>query len=75
MAGKEYKGILFADASKFETANFIIVPTKDNTKEAIATAYQLAEILGFSRISELSTPIYFLWPSGRDCGFFNECNR
>lgn len=54
MAGKEYKGILFADASKFETANFIIVPTRDNTKEAIATAYQLAEILGFSRISELS---------------------
>lgn len=54
MAGKEYKGILYADAEKFESANFIIVPTKDNSKQAIETAHQLAEILGFSRIAELS---------------------
>lgn len=54
MAGKEYKGILFADASKFKDANFIIVPTENNSKEAITTAHQLAEILGFTRISELS---------------------
>lgn len=54
MAGKEYKGIRFADASKFETANFIIVPTDKNSKESIDTAYQLAEILGFTRISKLS---------------------
>lgn len=54
MAGKEYKGILYADAEKFESANFIIVPTKDNSEQAISTAHQLAEILGFSRIAELS---------------------
>ena len=54
MAGKEYKGILYADAEKFESANFIIVPTKDNSEQAISTAHQLAEILGFSRITELS---------------------
>lgn len=54
MAGKEFKGIQYADASKFETANFIIVPTEKNTKEAVDTAYQLAEILGFTKISELS---------------------
>ena len=54
MAGKEFKGILYADASKFESANFIIVPTNENTTEAIQTAHQLAEILGFSMIAELS---------------------
>jgi prephenate dehydrogenase len=54
MAGKEFKGILYADASKFESANFIIVPTNENTQEAIQTAHQLAEILGFSMIAELS---------------------
>ncbi len=54
MAGKEFKGILYADASKFESANFIIVPTDKNTEEAIKTAHQLAEILGFSLIAELS---------------------
>lgn len=54
MAGKEYKGILFADASKFKDANFIIVPTNNNSLKAIQTARELAETLGFTRISELS---------------------
>ncbi len=54
MAGKESRGILFADATRFEKANFIIVPTEKNTVEAISIARQLAEILGFSRVSELS---------------------
>lgn len=54
MAGKEFKGIRYADASKFTEANFIIVPTSSNSKEAIAAAHSLAEILGFTKISELS---------------------
>jgi prephenate dehydrogenase len=54
MAGKEFKGIQYADAQRFANANFIIVPTEQNTKEAIDTAHQLAEILGFTKISELS---------------------
>lgn len=54
MAGRESRGIHFADSSRFKDANFIIVPTEKNTEIAIDTARQLAEILGFTRISELS---------------------
>ena len=54
MAGKEFKGIQYADAQRFANANFIIVPTPENTKAAVDTAHQLAEILGFTKISELS---------------------
>lgn len=54
MAGKEYKGILYADASKFKTANFIIVPTEKNTKHAIKVAYEIAFLLGFTKISQLT---------------------
>ena len=54
MAGKEFKGIQYADANRFANANFIIVPTEKNTAEAIAEAHQLAEILGFTKISRLT---------------------
>jgi prephenate dehydrogenase len=54
MAGRESRGIAYADSSRFTNANFIIVPTKDNSEEAIETAHQLAEILGFTRISRLT---------------------
>lgn len=54
MAGKEFKGIQYADADRFANANFIIVPTQKNTPEAVQTAHQLAEILGFTKISELT---------------------
>lgn len=54
MAGREYKGIRYADASLFEKANFIIVSTEHNTKEAIQTAEQIAQILKFKKISCLT---------------------
>lgn len=54
MAGREFKGIQYADADRFVNANFIIVPTNRNTKDAITTVHQLGEILGFTKISELS---------------------
>lgn len=54
MAGKEFKGIQYADAQRFANANFIIVPTEKNTNGAIQTVHQMAEILGFTKISELS---------------------
>lgn len=54
MAGKESKGILYADSSRFQKANFLIVPTKENTKEAIDTAHTIAEILGFGNIKEVT---------------------
>ncbi|MDO4194269.1 MAG: prephenate dehydrogenase [Erysipelotrichaceae bacterium] len=54
MAGREYKGIRYADASLFEKANFIIVPTERNTEAAIRTAEQIAQILKFKKISCLT---------------------
>lgn len=54
MAGRESRGIEYADGNIFKAANFIVTPTKKNTREAIETCKRLGEILGFSRISELS---------------------
>lgn len=54
MAGRELRGIHYADSSRFENANFIIVPCENNSQDAIDTAHQLAEILGFRKISQLS---------------------
>lgn len=54
MAGRESRGIHFADSSRFKDANFIIVPSDKNSPEAVSVARQLAKILGFTRISELS---------------------
>ena len=54
MAGRESRGIGYADSSQFAGANFIIVPTPRNTDRAVETAIQLAEILGFQRISVLT---------------------
>ncbi len=54
MAGRESKGIRFADSGRFQNANFIIVPTEKNTLESIETMRQLAQDMGFHRISCLS---------------------
>lgn len=54
MAGKEVYGVENSDDAIFRDANFIIVPTENNSKEAIDDAYHLGEILGFNKISQLS---------------------
>ena len=54
MAGRESRGIEYADGNIFKSANFIVTPTEKNTREATEICKQLGEILGFSRISELS---------------------
>ncbi|MBR0473761.1 MAG: prephenate dehydrogenase [Erysipelotrichaceae bacterium] len=54
MAGREYKGIAYADCNQFEQANFIIVPTEKNSERAIQTAYDIAKVLKFRNISELT---------------------
>lgn len=54
MAGRESRGIHYADASRFKDANFIIVPTSENSEEAVNTMHQMAEILGFTHISILT---------------------
>lgn len=54
MAGRESYGIQNADSSIFKNANFIVTPTEKNSKQAIDACRNLGELLGFSRISELS---------------------
>ena len=54
MAGREFKGIQYADCSRFRQANYIIVATKDNTEKAIDAAREIAEILQFRYIGELT---------------------
>ncbi len=53
MAGRESRGISYADSAQFQNANFIIVPTEDNTPEAIETARDISSILKFGRVSVL----------------------
>ncbi|MBR5783395.1 MAG: prephenate dehydrogenase [Clostridia bacterium] len=54
MAGRERSGVQYADAGVFAGANYIVVPTEKNTGLAIETCKYLGEVLGFSRISELT---------------------
>ncbi len=54
MAGREVYGVENSDDKIFEKANYIVVPTENNTKEAIALCKELGKILGFATISELS---------------------
>ncbi|MBQ1272647.1 MAG: prephenate dehydrogenase [Clostridia bacterium] len=54
MAGKEVGGIENADDSIFHGANYIVVPTEENTEDAIRLCEDLGAELGFARISRLS---------------------
>ncbi len=54
MAGRELSGVRNSDERVFRGANFILTPTEKNTQKAIDTVHELAEILGFGRISQLS---------------------
>ena len=54
MAGKEVSGVTNAHLVDFAPANFIITPTEKNTQPAIDAVHELAEILGFGRISILT---------------------
>lgn len=54
MAGKEVYGIQNSDEAIFQGANFIITPTEKNSPKAIALARNIAEILHFGNITELS---------------------
>lgn len=53
MAGREQSGVEFSSAEVFRGANFIITPTDKNTDGAIELCYDLAELLGFAKISIL----------------------
>ena len=54
MAGKETSGVENSDDSMFTNANYIVVPTENNTKEAIELCCDLGEKLRFYNVSVLS---------------------
>lgn len=54
MAGRELSGVENSDDRIFRDANFIVVPTKRNTKEAIEWCTNLGKILGCRKVSVLS---------------------
>ncbi len=54
MAGREQSGVEFSSAEVFRGANFIITPTEKNTEGAIELCRELAEVLGFAKISVLT---------------------
>lgn len=53
MAGRELYGVEHSDDTVFAGANYIVVPTEKNTREAIDFCKTLGKELGFSRITEL----------------------
>lgn len=54
MAGKEVSGVENSDDGIFKGANYIVVPTEKNSKEAIELCSNLGELLGFRKVSVLS---------------------
>lgn len=54
MAGKEVKGVQYADPTIFLPANLILTPTEKNTQEAIDFMYEFGKELRFNNICELS---------------------
>lgn len=54
MAGREVCGVENSTADIFAGANYLVVPTKKNTKEAILLCKELGGELGFGKVSELS---------------------
>ena len=51
MAGREKKGIMYADKSRFINANYLIIPTKFSTDEAINVMKEVACDLEFGEIT------------------------
>ncbi len=54
MAGCEKLGIENSNEEIFYQANYIVVPTENNTETAIGICEQIGQILGFARIAKLS---------------------
>lgn len=54
MAGKEVYGVQNSDERIFNGANYIVVPTEKNSKQAVENCKRLGIYLGFARISELT---------------------
>ena len=54
MAGREVSGVRNSDDAIFRDANYIVVPTENNTFGAIELCKELGKVLGFARVSVLN---------------------
>ncbi len=54
MAGREVSGVRNSDDTIFRDANYIVVPTENNTFGAIELCKDLGKVLGFARVSVLN---------------------
>ena len=54
MAGREVLGVENSDEEIFRGANYLVVPTEKNSKDAIELCEDLGFRLGFARVSRLS---------------------
>ena len=54
MAGREVYGVQNSDEAIFRGANYIVVPSEDNSEEAIELCEDLGWTLGFADVSKLS---------------------
>lgn len=54
MAGREKKGVDYADDRVFNGANFIITPSERNKKSSLDTIERLAREMGFKNVMKLS---------------------
>lgn len=54
MAGREVYGVENSDERIFNGANYIVVPTENNTTDAVEACKTLGSLLGFSRVSVLT---------------------
>lgn len=58
MAGRENRGIAFAQGSIFQGANFLVTPTAENKEETLEMVEQLAKDLGFAQINRVSAAFH-----------------
>lgn len=58
MAGREKKGIAFADAQVFQGANYLITPVETNREENIVQIENLARTLGFRSVRRISPALH-----------------
>lgn len=54
MAGREVYGVENSDDAIFRGANYIVVPTEQNTEDAIESCKEIGMLLGFAQIAVLS---------------------
>jgi prephenate dehydrogenase len=58
MAGRENRGIAYAQGSVFQGANFLLIPTDVNNEDSLVFIEDLANKLGFGKINRVSAAFH-----------------